>query len=217
VLEQLAKESNGWTLDENRLTLMNTTRNIEEMWDTMGWIYFREGKLDEALTYVEAGWRDDPELESGQHVGEVLAARGDPQGALNAYELAMATQPGYNALGMLPLPNEKQKRVLALVEALRARGVKAAGGSVSAELQGLSRVQLGSAEGRTGNAQYLMLLRDGKAVKALPTTANTVEGAEAMLEKANFADFFPAGATMSLVRVGYVNCGAAGCELLLQP
>jgi len=215
-LDKLAEESNTWTLNENPLTLVNKTHYIVATWDTLGWIYFREGKLDEALTYIEAGWRGQPDLEGGKHVGEVLAARGDKQGALNAYELAIATQPGYNALGVHTEPSEQQKQVQALADALRASGVKAATGNVGLKLQEVRKVQLGAASGRSGNAEYMILLRNGKAVKANPTGTKTVAGAEEMIEKANFADFFPAGVAMSLVRVGYVNCHQTVCELMLQ-
>ena len=65
--------------------LRGKTNLIVAMWDTLGWTYFREGKLDQALNYLEGReWMGNQGLESGKHVGEVLTARGDKAGALNA-------------------------------------------------------------------------------------------------------------------------------------
>src|ERR1039458_2647134 len=83
-LDKLAEESNGWTLDEDPQMLRAKTNLIVATWDTLGWIYFREGKLDQALSYVQAGWVGSLNMESGKHLGEVLTARGDKAGALNA-------------------------------------------------------------------------------------------------------------------------------------
>jgi tetratricopeptide (TPR) repeat protein len=216
-LDKLTDESNSWTLDENPQVLLGKTHLIVATWDTLGWIYFREGKLDQALSYVQAGWMGDPELEGGKHLGEVLAARGDTAGALNAYAMAIGSQPGYNALGVHTEPSQEQKQVQALADELPHAGGKSRPPMVTAgKLQELRKVQLGASNGRSGNAEYRILLRNGKAVKAEPTGEKTVAGASDMILKANFSSFFPAGAQASLVRMGYVNCHQSVCEFMLQ-
>lgn len=156
-------------------------------------------------------------LEGGKHLGEVLAARGDTTGALNAYEMAIESQPGYNPLGVHTEPSEKQKQVQALADALpRAAGKSHTPMSAAQKLQELREVKLGPANGRSGNAEYRVLLRNGKAVKAEPTGDKTVAGTNDMILRANFSSFFPAGEQTSLVRVGYVNCHQTVCELMLQ-
>ena len=216
-LDKLADESNSWTLDENPQVLLGKTRMIVATWDTLGWIYFREGKLDQALSYVQAGWMGNLRLESGKHLGEVLTARGDKASALNAYEMAIGSQPGYNALGVHTDPSEKQKQVQALADALPHTGAKShMPMGVAEKLQKLRKVQMGAANGRSGYAEYRILLRNGKAVRAEPTGAKTVPGANDMILKANYSSFFPADAQTSLVRVGYVNCHQTVCELVLQ-
>jgi hypothetical protein len=150
-------------------------------------------------------------------VGEVLTARGDNAGALNAYEMAIATVPGYNAMGVRTEPDDKQKQVQALADALpHAGGMPHAPLGAAEKLQELRTVQLGPANGRSTSAAYRILLRNGKAVKADPTEEKTVPGADEMILKANFSGFFPDGAQASLVRVGDVNCHQAVCEFMLQ-
>jgi tetratricopeptide (TPR) repeat protein len=216
-LDKLAEESNSWTLDEDPQVLLSKTHLIVATWDTLGWIYFREGKLDQALSYVQAGWMGDLELETGQHLGQVLAARGDTAGALNAYEMAIGSQPGYDALGVRKEPSEKQKQVQALADALpRTSGKPHTPLATAGKLQELREVKLGPSNGRSGTAEYRVLLRNGKTVKAEPTGEKTIAGANDMLLKADFSRFFPGGAPTSLVRVAYVNCHQSVCELMLR-
>jgi tetratricopeptide (TPR) repeat protein len=216
-LDKLAEESNGWTLDEDPQVLREKTNLIVATWDTLGWIYFRENKLDQALSYIQAGWMGALNIDSGKHLGQVLAARGDNAGALNAYEMAIATQPDYNALGVHTEPSEKQKKVQALADALPRTGAKPHTPMVVAgKLRGLREIKLGPANGLSGNAEYRVLLKNGKAVKTEPTGAKTIAGANEMILKADFSRLFPVGTETSLVRVGFVNCHQSVCEFMLQ-
>ncbi|MDP9049142.1 MAG: DUF3857 domain-containing protein [Acidobacteriota bacterium] len=215
-LDKLTEESTSWTLDEDPGILLTKSGMISATWDTLGWILFREGKAAEALPYVHAGWVNRPNLETGKHVGDVQASLGDKAGALSTYQLAIATQPGYNALGVHTEPNEKQKELQALADALSAGKGKTTAKSAQERLQELRTIQLGAADGRAGNAGYLLLIKDGKAVRVLATD-KSVAGAESMLLAANFSSLFPAGAHAALVRSGFVNCHAKVCELIFAP
>jgi tetratricopeptide (TPR) repeat protein len=214
-LTKLSDESNSWTLDEDPGTLYKQSRLISATWDTLGWILYREGKLDEALNYLQPAWLDQPRLETGQHVGEVLTARGDRAGALATYQMAIATVRGYNDLGVSTAPTAQEKQVQALADALPppAKNAKPA----RERLLELRTIPLGPANGRAANAEYRILVRDGKAVRTLALGDKTVPGAEDMISKASFASRFPTGVHTTLVAMGYVNCHAKVCELVLEP
>jgi tetratricopeptide (TPR) repeat protein len=216
-LDKLAQESNSWTLDEDPQTLVAKTRLIIATWDTLGWIYFREGKLDQALSYIQAGWMGMPGLETGKHLGDVLVARGDKSGALTTYDLAIATQPGYNALGVHTEPSDKQKQLQTLADGLRRSGIKSSAAIPANKLLELRTVSLGAADGRSGNAEYRVLLKDGKATKVEPSGDKSIPGADAMITKATFSNYFPTGSPTALVRIAYVNCHAKVCELVFEP
>jgi tetratricopeptide (TPR) repeat protein len=216
-LDKLAQESNSWTLDENPQVLVSKTRLIIATWDTLGWIYFREGKLDDALSYIQAGWISMPSLETGKHLGDILVSKGDKSGALTTYELAITTQPGYNALGVRTEPSEKQKQLQALADALLRSGVKSTAPIPANKLLELRTVHLGAADGRNGNAEYRVLLKDGRAIKVEPTGTKSIPGADAMISRAVFTHYFPTGIPTALVRIAYVNCHAKVCELLFEP
>ena len=65
-LDRLTEESNTWTLDENPQTLRAKTQLIAATWDTLGWVLFREGKLEDAQSYIQAGWLGGPNTETGK-------------------------------------------------------------------------------------------------------------------------------------------------------
>jgi tetratricopeptide (TPR) repeat protein len=49
--------------------------------DSMGWVYFRLGKLDQARTYLERAWNSRPHAEVGAHYGETLWVLGERDAA----------------------------------------------------------------------------------------------------------------------------------------
>jgi tetratricopeptide (TPR) repeat protein len=216
-LRKLTQESSAWTLRESAQTLHDRTKLTVSTWDSLGWVLFREGKLQEAQTYLQAAWLGRPNIDTGKRLAEVLAARGNKSAALITYELAVASEPAYNALGVRTELSAKAKALQARADALRKAGIKASGEPVQNQLQHLRIVQLGPANGRAGDAEYRLLLKEGKAIKVEPSGTKTVAGASEMIGRASFAAFFPSGSQTALVRIGFVNCHSSVCELMLEP
>ena len=61
--------------------------------DSMGWVLYRLGRLDEALTYLRKAMsiRQDPEIAA--HLGEVLWVKGDRKAAKEIWETALQETP----------------------------------------------------------------------------------------------------------------------------
>lgn len=61
--------------------------------DSMGWVLYRQGKLEEAVDYLRKAidLRSDPEIAA--HLGEVLWVMGDKQGAKAVWETALQATP----------------------------------------------------------------------------------------------------------------------------
>jgi tetratricopeptide (TPR) repeat protein len=66
--------------------------------DSMGWVQFRMGKLDDAESFLRRAYalRNDPEI--AVHLGEVLFAKGDVSGAQKMWKEAQAKDPSNDAL-----------------------------------------------------------------------------------------------------------------------
>lgn len=61
--------------------------------DSMGWVLYRMGRLDEAVTYLRRAMEmhDDPEVAA--HLGEVLWVKGDREAAREVWETALQATP----------------------------------------------------------------------------------------------------------------------------
>ena len=60
------------------------------MLDSLGWVYFRMGKSEDALRYLleaTGGVKDDPVLY--EHLGDVYSSMGNKDAALKAWQKAM--------------------------------------------------------------------------------------------------------------------------------
>ena len=218
--EALAKqteESKGWTLDEDPRTLRMKTHSLAATWDTMGWILFKEGKVDEARSYVHAAMLTQLTAEVLEHLGEIEAARGFPDIARRDYELALATYPGYDMMGVRHTPGAKEKELLERVERLTKRGTKATDRDAKKELMALRSVPLGAAGALNGTEEFRLLLSGGRVMRAEKIGDKEVAGGEDKVKQASVARFWPEGSDASLVRQGFLNCHTGICELVLEP
>jgi tetratricopeptide (TPR) repeat protein len=163
-LEKMTAKSEAASFEEDAKDVQAQNYQVAGIWGTLGWILFREGKSEEAESYLKASWIAEQDAQTSRHLGEVSAANG------------RKTQPG-------------DPRKLAL----------------------------GGANGRNGVAEYRLLLREGRLLQFEPTGTATIAGARDLVARAKFADFFPAGSQVTLIRLGYVNCHSGVCELVLEP
>jgi tetratricopeptide (TPR) repeat protein len=222
VLDKLTAESDSWTLDEDANTLKGQSSLIVATWDTVGWIFFREGQLAEAQDYLNAAWTAGQNADTAEHLGEVLLARGNKAAAMVAFELALTKSATYDSMGVRRPPGPLGKDLQQRIEALTKAGVKSTIGTEKdpyKQLQAMRTIPLGDEGGKKGNvdAEYRLLLRAGKLVKAGPAGTKEIVGADKMVDKAKFDAFFPPGSQTALVRFGYVNCHSGVCELVLEP
>ena len=214
-LDKLEEQSRTWTLDENLQVLKQRTGMLQATWDTMGWVYFRDGKLNLAEQYVGASWRGRQDAEVGKHMAEIALARGDKAAALRDYELADATFPPYDMMGVHSEPGAAQKQLRASAEALRKPGATARKNDAQAGLAEMRKVPLGPADGLDGVAEYKMLLTAGSVTRVEPTSDKQLKGGDERLMKAKLAAFLPSGSHAQIVLDGMLNCHSGVCELVL--
>jgi tetratricopeptide (TPR) repeat protein/transglutaminase-like putative cysteine protease len=66
------------------------TQSIGMTWDTVGWIYFRRGDLDQAERYLRAAFTLTQDSIVGDHLGQVLEKQSKKEEAAHYYLLALA-------------------------------------------------------------------------------------------------------------------------------
>jgi TonB family protein len=71
-------------------TQLGLVRGIAGEWDTMGWIYFKKGNIDQARVYIEAAWPLVPSPTVGSHLGQVYEKLNRQEDAIRTYAMTIA-------------------------------------------------------------------------------------------------------------------------------
>jgi tetratricopeptide (TPR) repeat protein len=98
----------GYTLADRNMRLTEARQFIEKalelspddafIVDSMGWVLFRQGALDEALKYLRQAYAARPDPEIASHLAEVLWAAGDQSGAERVLKEVIDKNPGNETL-----------------------------------------------------------------------------------------------------------------------
>jgi tetratricopeptide (TPR) repeat protein len=206
-INMLTDESKTWTLDENPQTLAGKSRSLIAAWDTLGWILYREKKLEEAEDYLKAALMNVQSDVMAEHAGEVATARGRKNEALSIYVMGIAAS----------LPGAEQKKMQERAETLRKEGARTSVEDGSKKLRENRTISLGPARGMNGVAEYSLLLSGGKIMRAEKRGTKELPGGEDRLKEAKLAGYWPTGSQASLVKNGMLNCHSGVCELVLMP
>jgi tetratricopeptide (TPR) repeat protein len=216
-LTKLGTESQTWTLDEDPQMLNAKSALIVATWDTMGWILYREGKFEEAESYLKAAWRNNQSATVGGHLAEVALARGNKEAALVDFELAIATIPQHDMLGKKKALGADGIKLQAKADALRKAGAKSVTLDKQRKLLELRTVPMGEAKDMNGVAEYRLLLSGGKITRVEKIGTKEILGGEDRLKKTPLSDFWPPAYPANLVRYGMLNCHSKVCELVFEP
>ena len=92
-----------------------TTQMLFSVWDTKGWVFFKEGDLEKAEAYIVPAWQGSENGDVAEHLGEIAETRGNREQAIRYYALSLAAdnpsvtaRDKLNALGITGAALEKQ-------------------------------------------------------------------------------------------------------------
>lgn len=98
----------GYTLAERNERLDEAQKLIEKalaltpddhfILDSMGWVHYRMGRLDEALHFIQRAYDTQPDPEIAAHLGEVLWQQGKHEEAISTWEAALREFPDNEVL-----------------------------------------------------------------------------------------------------------------------
>lgn len=182
------------------------TNSLASYWDTLGWVYFQQGKFDEAEKYIRASWDVSQAGEVGDHLAQIYEKRGMKERAADMYAEAMATT--------TPVP-ETRERLAALVG---DKKVDAIVDSKRGKLGEERSVALGKGT-QDGFAEFHIVLR-GPAVEnvAFSKGSATLKDFTDKLKAVKYPGLLSDNETR-LYRRGIVSCSKATsrCDLVLIP
>jgi tetratricopeptide (TPR) repeat protein len=216
-LAKLTAESKTWTLQESSQNTLAKSRLIAATWDTIGWFLFRQGKVAEAESYIQAAWANRPSAEIGEHLAEIAESKGNSEEALRLWELSMATFPSYLRPAVRKTPGAAQKELSVHIEALRKAGTKEPAGDADEALKELRTFSLGASGDLIGTAEYRLLLGNSEVLDVQKISDKEPPGAGDRIRGAKLPALWPKGSEAQLIRNANLNCHAGTCEIVFEP
>jgi len=77
---------------------LSLSPNDHYMLDSLGWAYYRKGKLNKALDYLQQAYHINPDPEIAAHLGEVLWTQGQHDAAKKIWDSALNDHPDNDVL-----------------------------------------------------------------------------------------------------------------------
>ena len=88
--EKAESDSDDMEIDELVKEDLTNMVQLSMYWDTLGWVYFRQGQIETAERYISAAWSLGQQPIVGDHLGQVYEKEGKTQAAAHTYALAIA-------------------------------------------------------------------------------------------------------------------------------
>jgi len=194
-------------------------------WDTLGWVYFQQGDLKRAESFVRPAWLLEEHDEVGEHLGEIYEKEGKTQQAARAYEnaLAVSSVPTFS-MGMGTTPLDVQKEYKSRADEIRARYRRLTGKEVplaeihrlpngewtqtpAEQLRHSREAKLSNEAKLSGSAQFIVTFKPGKVESAeYESGDDEIEPLADKLKAAHYPLEFPPDSGASLVLRVDVSC-----------
>lgn len=66
--------------------------SLSRYWNTLGWVYFRQGDLTRAEAFTRAAWELSPQGYFGAHLGRIYEEQNRPKEAITIYRMALSAR-----------------------------------------------------------------------------------------------------------------------------
>lgn len=211
-LTQFDDDSSGESEHLDSMDKKQLTSLLFSSWDTLGWILFKEGRTTEGEAYIRAAWRGHQDPAIGRHLAEILVSREKPDEALDAYVLAAASVPGKDQAKFAKDPD--MLAIRQAIERLQKEGHTSTIKDPAIALQQLHTIEVGPAEGHSGEQLYIMTLTSTQTL-GFPST---YEPGKPFVDLSNLkipSDFFPPESKASMTRDARLKC-ATTCILVFS-
>lgn len=202
-------------LDNQDFTVSN---RLAAYWDTLGWVHFGLGNLDEAERYLKAAWTVMQAAVVGDHLGQVYEKLGKRREAVRAYRFAL------HELGRNGDP-QMRDRLQSSVAALSRREASASAiqdaGAELSEERTFKLPQIHNWGGGYKSAEFVVALaKEPSAVDAkFVSGAAELKSASAALGALKSSFPFPDDSRARVLRRGVLSCSeiSKGCVFVFYP
>jgi tetratricopeptide (TPR) repeat protein len=193
---------------------LKCTQKIGMFWDTLGWVHFRLGNLEQAESYVHAAWLLSQSAVIADHLGQIYERQQEKQKAIHMYRLALARLGG-RAFGDA---GQETRHRLEHLTGTKTPTMPLRGDSSGSELSQLRSVKLKRLNAGSSSAEFFLLFSPGPKVEDVQFISGSekLKSAADALSDAKFQVSFPQGSSARLVRRAMLTCSSvSGCEAVL--
>ena len=211
-VEILESESAATAIEGVNTGAFRRTNLLLAAWDTLGWVYFAEGKDALAEEYVRASWRSAANSEQGLHMGEIFEKKGDLTEAMRTYEMALS-RTGKSSVA--PVTMELHARV----DGLRKKGVTEQETHPDSALQQQRTFHVPRPSGVKGSGIFLTQVSAAKTEQvAMLSGDEALRGLGQSLGHLDLELAVPRHSHVLLLRSGVLFCSTEStCEFVLTP
>jgi tetratricopeptide (TPR) repeat protein len=211
---------------------MRVTYELSLAWDTLGWIYFKQGDVKRAESLVRAAWLLGEESVVAEHLGEIYEKEGRTQQAAHAYEWALAVSSV--PMSTFGLQVDAAKAYRSRADAIRARYKKLTGKepglteirrlpngewtkTPAEQLRQTRELKLSNGAQLSGSGEFAVVFKPGKVESAeFLSGSNDLERLSGQMMAARYPLEFPPESKAILVMRVNVKCQAsAACTASL--
>ena len=204
---------------------MRVTYELSLVWDTLGWVYFKQGDARRAESLVRAAWLLGEESVVAEHLGEIYEKEGEIQQAARAYEWALAVSSV--PMSTFGLQVDAAKTYQNRAHAIRARYKKLTGKepglteirrlpngewtkTPAEQLRQTREVKLSNEAKLSGSAEFAVVFKPGKveSVEYLSGSDDLEKLSERITTARYPLEFPPDSAAILVVRLN-VKCQAS--------
>jgi len=199
---------------------LDTVLSLGAAWDTLGWVYFRNGNFTKAENFLQGAWILLQNAESADHLGQLYERQRKTPEAIHYYRLALAAQRDR------PSTRQRLEKLGGSADdrpTLR-RGQPGAPRtpptvSPEEELSKMRSFPIPGLSQRQGDAEFFLLFSPKGLVDARPLDGDEkLKAALNILTKTSYGLSFPDEGPEKLVRRGILSCSqytTPTCNLVL--
>ncbi len=211
-------------LSELQVEDLGHTVRLGAFWDTLGWVHFRMGNLEQAEKYLNSAWMLSSYGVTADHLGQVYEQQKKKQAAARMYRLALFRFPQQGAGGAGEIKETRER--LERLSPGRSTTELTSFVDASDEVNRLRTIKLPRLVPGTANARFFLIIgQDPKTSSARVEDVKFIGGSEELksagkaLLSATFKVQFPDDGHARLVRSGILGCYPyTGCSFtLLNP
>ena len=192
---------------------LNRMTQLAAYWDTLGWVYFREGDFAKAQKFLEAAWNLDQNDVIGEHLAQTYEKQGNKAAANHQHKLA-------NELSLSGARGELLPRRGGSLVSRPDTFVPQAGQKTPLEeVQDMRRTKLGKLSSKPGSAEFFVLVGSGGRVEDVKfiSGAEQIRPLSKVLASLKLKAPLPDEVPVKLVRRGVLVCEGSnlGCDFTL--